>query len=84
MTFASQRPFASLVCVFVIVYVAINCSLNMIYITSPAKTKGLLLFTNNLGVIRGLFVDTAPFPKRKKERKKTVSQHLCTATLAAL
>lgn len=55
----------------------------MIYITSPAETKGLLLITNNLGVIRGLFVDMAPLPK-EKEKKKTASPHFFTATLAAL
>lgn len=42
----------------------------------------MLLITNNLGVIRGLFVDMAPLPKEKE--KKTASPHLYTATLAAL
>lgn len=44
----------------------------MIYITSPIETKGLLLITNNLGVIRGLFVDMAPLPKEKENSQSAL------------
>lgn len=43
-------------------------SINKIYIMSPVRTKGLLLITQNLGVISFLLVDIAPIPKKKEQK----------------
>lgn len=48
-----------------------SCFINTIYIMSPAKTKGLLLITHDLGVISCQFVDMAPLPKKRRKN----SQH---------